>query len=542
MVDFSILSPNPVLQGLDDGRRRFQQIDEARRAREERKRAEQLDAAQREFAGQALPEDSPFTPLVNAPGAGSDLFRVAAQRSEADRRRGMQQEDREKDQMARFAADAIAKGDIATGQKIYGDLGLNVPETYYATAERAFNWSRANEIADSFYSANDQNGARFLAAAGEGGDWQTALQQFPPQAPGEKGVIQKGQDGTLYIVNPQDGTARPVMAGGQPLVGSLGTQARPEAGTFPVQLSDGRTAEIQFRGYDESGNPQWVMPNGRLGISVDGDPQNLSDPMTPDMIQNEVRTSIGMDPLTPAVPEPQQVEADGGGFWGTIWDSFSTGGDRATEARESILGPSGTPAGDPMTPATPGGDPLTPEVGDQVGAGQGVDLEAVPMVDQRRVGEVPFPLESVMQIARPFAEGEAVLNGAGQSTELTITAPLPNGEWITVPSLWMTDGGPVRAASDDQAVQIATAYEQRTGQRFPRHGDRQQAEAAAQQRSNGGGAFQGSLATPQATAPQVDRMRNLNLPEGYQATEQTTDEGLPIVIGPDGKRYAVAPE
>lgn len=99
--------------------------------------------------------------------------------------------------------------------------------------------------------------------------------------------------------------------------------------------------------------------------------------------------------------------------------------------------------------------------------------------------------------ARPFRAGEFVDNGDGsRSTEISRTFPLPGGEWVNAPSLWMTTGGPVEVGSEDAIARLVESYERRTGEQFPRFPSRQEAETAARARSDRGGASQGSMAQP----------------------------------------------
>lgn len=96
---------------------------------------------------------------------------------------------------------------------------------------------------------------------------------------------------------------------------------------------------------------------------------------------------------------------------------------------------------------------------------------------------------------RPFQTGEFINNGDGsRSTERSRTFPLPSGEWVNAPSLWMTPEGPVEIRSEDQIARIVQDYEKRTGQRFPRFKSQQEAVAAARKRSDAGAVFSGPLA------------------------------------------------
>lgn len=98
----------------------------------------------------------------------------------------------------------------------------------------------------------------------------------------------------------------------------------------------------------------------------------------------------------------------------------------------------------------------------------------------------------ILNRLRPFEPGEYIDNGDGSySTERTQTVQAPDGAWINVPSLWMSPGGYVDLADDeDGIVQAATAFESRMGL-FPRHKTLEEAVVAAKARSAGGGAFNG---------------------------------------------------
>lgn len=96
---------------------------------------------------------------------------------------------------------------------------------------------------------------------------------------------------------------------------------------------------------------------------------------------------------------------------------------------------------------------------------------------------------------RPFQPGEYRPNPDGSmSTELTVTVPDADGNWMNVPSLWMSPAGWVHL-SEDEAAMAAQFYEQRMG-RFPRYSTTDDAVRAATGRSHGGGVFNGNLALP----------------------------------------------
>lgn len=100
---------------------------------------------------------------------------------------------------------------------------------------------------------------------------------------------------------------------------------------------------------------------------------------------------------------------------------------------------------------------------------------------------------------RPFQAGEYRPNNDGSySTELTVTVPAGQGEWVNVPSLWMSPGGWVEL-SEDEAAQAAALYEKRMGAAFPRFKALSDAETTSAARSHAGGVSNGSLAMPMKT-------------------------------------------
>ncbi len=97
------------------------------------------------------------------------------------------------------------------------------------------------------------------------------------------------------------------------------------------------------------------------------------------------------------------------------------------------------------------------------------------------------------QEVRPLAKGEHRQNADGsRSTELTITEKIGDS-FANIPSLWMS-GGKIVEFSADRAIEAATAYEKRTGKRFPRFKTVKDAVSAAAARSRRGGTGSGSLA------------------------------------------------
>lgn len=92
------------------------------------------------------------------------------------------------------------------------------------------------------------------------------------------------------------------------------------------------------------------------------------------------------------------------------------------------------------------------------------------------------------------------------STELTTTWQLPDGSWANVPSLWMGENGPQQFNPDDEdgILGAMQQFEAANGQTFPRFGSLAEAEAAAQVRSNAGGA--GASQVAQAGEPDLSQI------------------------------------
>ena len=99
---------------------------------------------------------------------------------------------------------------------------------------------------------------------------------------------------------------------------------------------------------------------------------------------------------------------------------------------------------------------------------------------------------------RPFAVGEYVDNGNGtRSTERTVTVSLPTGQWVNIPSLWMTQNGPVDFGdNNDAAWDAARAYEKQSGLMFPRFKTMNEGVSSSILRSKLGGVFSGLAAKP----------------------------------------------
>lgn len=107
------------------------------------------------------------------------------------------------------------------------------------------------------------------------------------------------------------------------------------------------------------------------------------------------------------------------------------------------------------------------------------------------------PQAQTPQAYRPFLPGERVDNPDGSySTERSVTVKGPDGKWMNIPSLWMGEQGPAQLDSD-AALNAALSYEGTHGPMpsFQRFDDLQEAEQAAQARSDAGG----------ASAPQADK-------------------------------------
>lgn len=97
-------------------------------------------------------------------------------------------------------------------------------------------------------------------------------------------------------------------------------------------------------------------------------------------------------------------------------------------------------------------------------------------------------------LLRPLQGGERRPNPDGSySTEITMTAPDPSGQWMNFPSLWMGPNGPVELQGEDAAQKAAIDYEA-FGYEFPRFKELSDAERVAEMRSQQGGVSLGALA------------------------------------------------
>lgn len=130
-------------------------------------------------------------------------------------------------------------------------------------------------------------------------------------------------------------------------------------------------------------------------------------------------------------------------------------------------------------------------------------------------------------ILRPFKPGEFVDNHDGTiSTERSETYQLPDGSWVNVPSLWMSREGPKDFAGDEDGImENMRAYEDATGNKFPRFKTVEEAETAAEARSANGGAAAGTV-TEKLYGGEEPPMLDL-LPDDYQKyIEDNTPEGM----------------
>lgn len=93
---------------------------------------------------------------------------------------------------------------------------------------------------------------------------------------------------------------------------------------------------------------------------------------------------------------------------------------------------------------------------------------------------------------RPFAPGEYIDNADGSiSTERTVTIQDKNGNWVNVPSLWKdANGKTIDLGDDDEKIgRTLNLFETGGGKAFPRFKTVDEAEKAARERSESGGAF-----------------------------------------------------
>ncbi len=102
-----------------------------------------------------------------------------------------------------------------------------------------------------------------------------------------------------------------------------------------------------------------------------------------------------------------------------------------------------------------------------------------------------------MPVLRPLSANESRPNPDGtSSTELLRAESINENEHIVIPSLFSGPDGLVELDADG-AVRAALDYERRTGNRFPRFDNIDDAISASMSRSETGGTASGPLATPQ---------------------------------------------
>lgn len=102
----------------------------------------------------------------------------------------------------------------------------------------------------------------------------------------------------------------------------------------------------------------------------------------------------------------------------------------------------------------------------------------------------PAPLQGP-PLLRPFKADEKRPNADGSySTEISTTWQQPDGQWVNIPSLWMSPQGPKQfeAGDEDGINTAANNFEQINGPTFQRFPDLASAEQAAKLRSSEGGA------------------------------------------------------
>jgi hypothetical protein len=102
-----------------------------------------------------------------------------------------------------------------------------------------------------------------------------------------------------------------------------------------------------------------------------------------------------------------------------------------------------------------------------------------------------------MRSGRPLGPGEVRGNGDGsRSTEVSVSQPQADGQWMLAPSLWMV-GEEMHPFDEDAAMEIAREYERRQKMAFPRFASQKAMTDYARARSaSGSRTTQGSLATP----------------------------------------------
>ncbi len=103
------------------------------------------------------------------------------------------------------------------------------------------------------------------------------------------------------------------------------------------------------------------------------------------------------------------------------------------------------------------------------------------------------PADTVnLKTIRPFDPGEFLDNGDGtHSTERSVSFNI-EGREVLAPSLWMTPAGPVDLSRNPESiVRAIRAFEERTGNRFPRFDTREEATEFSKRKSQAGGRSSG---------------------------------------------------
>ena len=115
------------------------------------------------------------------------------------------------------------------------------------------------------------------------------------------------------------------------------------------------------------------------------------------------------------------------------------------------------------------------------------------MAEKRFTPDQFLPSDEVPRKLRPFQKGEFVDNLDGtRSTERTATITIGE-EVLLVPSLWMSEKGPIDLFRQPGLVRAVREFEMRTGKKFPRFSSEEEANEFARPRSSGGAVFSGPL-------------------------------------------------
>lgn len=111
-----------------------------------------------------------------------------------------------------------------------------------------------------------------------------------------------------------------------------------------------------------------------------------------------------------------------------------------------------------------------------------------PNARSQMAAAIPASASGELTSLRPFQSWEHRDNADGSvSTEVTTTVQDASGQWVNAPTLWRNNDGWVELDEEQQAAAIKT-YEAANGVTFPRFATVDEAEAAAQARSDAGGA------------------------------------------------------